>query len=398
VTTAIDLILWCLVASPAVLVAYAYVIYPMLLGDGGQGQARAPEVGADTSAASNDALPLVTVTLPAYNEERRLAAALDAVLASDYPRAKLHVVVVSDASTDRTDEIARAYADRGVELLRLPTRQGKTAGENASRAVVRGDIVINTDASVRVAPGAIRALARAFADPTVGVASGHDVSVSADVDGRVQGEGSYVDFEMQLRQRETARYGIVGASGCLFAIRRALHAEPLPETLSRDFASALVAREHGYRAVSVPSAHVYVPRAGALGAEYRRKVRTMARGLRTLWFKRHLLNPWRYGFFAFALWSHKVARWAVYPAAALALLALALLAMRHEAIRYVLAAALVGIGGGALAMRRVDRTGAGRLLRLVAFAYAANVAGLMAWWEFLRGHQTAVWEPTRRPG
>jgi hypothetical protein len=224
------------------------------------------------------------------------------------------------------------------------------------------------------------------------------VSVSADVDGRVQGEGSYVDFEMQLRQRETARYGIVGASGCLFAIRRALHAEPLPETLSRDFASALVAREHGYRAVSVPSAHVYVPRAGALGAEYRRKVRTMARGLRTLWFKRHLLNPWRYGFFAFALWSHKVARWAAYPAAALALLALALLAMRHEAIRYVLAAALVGIGGGALAMRRVDRTGAGRLLRLVAFAYAANVAGLMAWWEFLRGHQTAVWEPTRRPG
>ncbi len=385
-----DAVLWVLVASPFLCVFYAYLAYPLLLR-----LRRAPgTMGADVG---DDTLPLVTVTLPVYNEERRLAEALDAVLASDYPREKLHVVVVSDASTDDTDRIAGTYAERGVELLRLPVRQGKTAGENASRAMVRGDVVINTDASVRVAPGAIRALASAFHDPSVGVASGYDVSVSDSRAVSVQGEKGYVDFEMELRQRETAWYGIVGASGCLFAIRRDLHAEPLPDALSRDFASALVAREHGYRAVSVPDARVYVPRAGTLAVEYRRKIRTMARGLRTLWYKRHLLDPFRYGFFAFALWSHKVARWLVYPAAFVSLVALAVFAARHVEARILLVAAILGIVLGALAKSRADRPGTGRLVRMAGFAYAANMAGLMAWWEFLRGSQMAVWEPTRRP-
>jgi len=385
-----DLFLIVVVASPVLLGVYAYLVYPLLL--------RARRRSATTQVVEDGRLPVITVTLPAYNEERRLARALDAVLASDYPPEKLHVLVVSDASTDGTDDIARSYAARGVELLRLPTRQGKTAGENASRAAVRGEIVVNTDASVSVAPGALRALASAFLDPTVGVASGHDVSVSADSSGRVEGEGTYVDFEMQLRSDETSWYGIVGASGCLFGIRRDLHAEHLPDMLSRDFASALVAREHGFRAVSVPGAHVYVPRAGALAAEYRRKVRTMARGLRTLWYKRHLLNPLRYGFFAFALWSHKMARWLVYPAAVTSLVALALLAIQHPIARIFLAMAILGIALGAAAKWRADRAASGALIRIAAFGYAANVAGLMAWWEFLRGAEMAVWEPTRRPG
>jgi len=385
-----------IVASPLLLSGYAYVAYPRLLSLRRDRPSRGPVTGGDTGP--DEALPHVTVTLPAYNEAHRLAAALDAVLASDYPIGKLHVVVISDASTDATDQIAQSYAARGVELLRLPTRQGKTAAENASRAVVRGEIVINTDASVRVAPGAIRALAEAFRDPTVGVASGHDVSVGSEASGQVRGEGSYVGFEMRLRERETMWYGIVGASGCLFAIRRDLHAEHLPETLSRDFASALVAREHGYRAVSVPTAHVFVPRAGALGVEYRRKVRTMARGLRTLWHKRHLLNPWRYGFFAFALWSHKMARWLVYPAAALALLALAALTVTSDLARLGLAGAIGGIMLGEWARRRVDAGPAPQWLRGIAFVYAANVAGLAAWGEFLRGTSLAIWEPTRRPG
>lgn len=384
-------ILLLLSISPLLLGGYAYLVYPMLL------RTRGHRPTSSEAHVPDAELPMVTVTLPAFNEERRLAAALDAVLASDYPADKLHVVVVSDASTDGTDAIAASYADRGVELLRLPTRQGKTAGENASRAVVRGSIVINTDASVLVAPGAIRALAETFADPEVGVASGHDVSVTSDRTGTVQGEGSYVDFEMRLRGDETAWYGIVGASGCLFAIRRELHAVHLPDMLSRDFASALVAREHGFRAVSVPAAHVYVPRSGALSAEYRRKVRTMARGLRTLWFKRHLLNPARYGFFAFALWSHKVARWLVYPAAAVALGALGALSVSHVAARVVLAAALLGVVAGAMAKARVDQAPTSAVIRLAAFAYAANLAGLAAWWEFLRGSEMAVWEPTRRP-
>ncbi len=371
---------------------YAYAGYPILLRVIRRVRpARTQQLFADSE------LPVITITLPAYNEAARLAGAIDAILAGGYPVDRRHILVISDASSDATDDIARSYADRGVSLHRMPERLGKTAAENASRAMVQGEIVVNTDASVRIAPGALVELIRVFADPTVGVASGQDVSVGAEVAARNAGEGSYVGYEMTVRALETDIDGIVGASGCFFAIRRALHAEHLPDSLSRDFASALVAREHGFRAVSVPGAHCFVPRAGSLTAEYRRKIRTMARGLRTLWHKRTLLLPWRYGFFAFALWSHKVARWVVYPAAVLSVMCAALLAWPFWWARVLLALMLAGLAVGAMAMRVAESRSTGTLTRTIAFAYAANLAGVLAWWEFLRGTSLAVWEPTRRP-
>src|SRR5439155_1364987 len=172
------------------------------------------------------------------------------------------IVVVSDASTDATDDIVTRYAARGVELLRLPRRAGKTAAENAARSVLKGDIIVNTDASVRIHPQAIRALVVALRDPTVGVASGRDVSI-ARLDGAAnRGEGTYVGYEMWVRDLETRVWGIVGASGCLYAIRAELHRQFVPEDLSRDFAAALTARHHGLRAVSVPGAICFVPSGG----------------------------------------------------------------------------------------------------------------------------------------
>ncbi len=382
-----------LLALPLCLGGYAYVGYPFVLR-----LLRMLRTQRAQPMFAERELPTITITLPAYNEEARLAGAIDAILASGYPSDRQHIVVISDASTDRTDDIARSYADRGVTLLRMPERLGKTAAENASRAVVQGNIVVNTDASVRIAPGALQALIAVFADPSVGVASGQDVSVGSEAAARNAGESNYVGYEMNVRSLETDIDGIVGASGCFFAIRRELHAEHLPEGLSRDFASALVAREHGFRAVSVPAAHCFVPRAGSLMAEYRRKIRTMARGLRTLWHKRALLLPWRYGFFAFALWSHKVARWLVYPAALVSLAVAAALAGSHGWARVMLLLMVLGIGAGAVAMRFAESRAAAPLVRLLGFAYAANLAGVLAWWEFLRGTSLAVWEPTRRPG
>ena len=254
-----------------------------------------------------------------------IAATLDSILAIDYPADARQILVVSDASTDGTDEIVAGFADRGVELLRMPFRRGKTAAENAARWHVTGEIVINTDASVRIDPLAIKHLVGAFGDPSVGVASARDVSITNLEQQANAGEQAYVGYEMWIRDVETAVYGIVGASGCLYAIRADLHMGRVPEDLSRDFAAALTAREHGRRAVSVPAALCFVPRGASLRQEYRRKVRTITRGLATLAHKRALLNPLRYGVFAWMLFSHKVCRWLV-PAAGLLLLA-ALLAL-----------------------------------------------------------------------
>ncbi len=279
---------------------YSYAGYPALLWIA----SRRPAPRRDPGPVP---WPAVSIVLPVHNEAAQIAEVLERILALDYSGPR-QIVVVSDASTDMTDEIVQLYSGRGVELIRLPSRRGKSAAENAVLGRLTGAIVVNTDASVRVERGALRALVTALADPHVGVASGRDVSVAVNETEANRAEAGYVGFEMWIRDLETRLGGIVGASGCLYAIRAELHREAVGPGLSRDFAAALRARARGYRAVSVPEAVCVVPRAPGLHQEYRRKVRTVARGLATLLVYRRLLNPLRYGVFAWMLASHKLSR------------------------------------------------------------------------------------------
>lgn len=379
-----------LLTLSAALCLYAYVGYPVLL------SVVRRRRGWETAGRDRGgAWPRISIVVPAHNEAQSIRATLERIIAIDYPRDRRQILVVSDASTDGTDDIVLGFG-HGVELLRQPLRQGKTAAENAARAHLTGDIIINTDASVRIDSAAVKHLVAALDDPTVGVASGRDVSVS-NLDTRANpGEQAYVGYDMWVRDLETRVYGIVGASGCLYAMRRDLHLYEMPEGLSRDFGSALVARRHGYRAVSVPAALCYVPRISSLKREYRRKVRTIARGLRTLWYMRSLLNPWRYGVFAWMLWSHKVARWLVPWMALVSALALALLAPLYPWAALTLAAGVGAALIAAIGWVWPEGKPLPRPVAILAYGVSGNIAALRAWLTALGRQHTALWEPTRR--
>lgn len=381
-------------ALPAALAGYAYVAYPLLLRLAAAG--RSPR---HPNAPAREDWPRVSITIPAYNEEARIRDTLEAVLALDYPEERRDILVISDASSDRTDEIVHEYRDHGVRLLRLLARRGKSAAENAAGFAVQGDIVVNTDASVRLRPDSLKRLVRAFEDPTVGVASGRDVSVGDVQRESNQGESGYVGYEMWVRRQETRVHSIVGASGCFYGIRRSLYVTDFPEHLSRDFGAALLARSAGYRAVSVDDALCLVPRTTGLRTELHRKVRTMARGLETLWYFRHLLNPLRHGVFAWMLFSHKLARWLVYLAVPPAVLAFALLAMEHASAAVVFAAGALAVAFGTigLAWHRGRQRAAPAMFAIPGFMLTAVLAGVLAWGRVLRGQRAAMWEPTRRP-
>jgi hypothetical protein len=203
---------------------------------------------------------------------------------------------------------------------------------------------------------------------------------------------------MWVRGLETRVHSIVGASGCFFATRRRLFDDHFPEELSRDFASALIARERGYRSVSVADALCFVPRTRSLAAEFRRKIRTMARGLATLEYKRHLMSPERYGLFAWMLMSHKLARWLFYVALPFSLAGLVLLALTFWPARVALAAFAVGGIAGVAALVWPEGKRVPAMLALPGFLFISNLAGVLAWWRYLSGERQAVWEPTRRPG
>lgn len=381
-----------LVAIPIALLAYSYVGYPLILLLLGRLR-RAPDLPGGDPAA----WPMISIALPAYNEEGSIARTIESLLALDYPVDRRQIVVVSDASSDRTDEIVGRFREQGVELLRLPARSGKTAAENAVFPLLRGEIVVNTDATIRILPESLKPLVRAFQDPSIGVASGRDVSVGDLTAERNRAESGYVGYEMWVRSLETRIGSIVGASGCFYGIRRSIIDGRFPDELSRDFASCLLARESGQRSVSVTEAICLVPRARDLRTEYRRKVRTMARGLETLWYKRHLLNPVRYGGFAWMLWSHKLVRWMSFPS--LVLLPVGLVVLSLESHHGLLGIGIVaaGIALGTIGFRWPGGRKVPAAFAIPAFVMASSAAAIEAWGHAIRGHKSAIWEPTRRP-
>ena len=382
--------LWVLGLSLA-LAFYAFVGYPLVLLFVGLVRRQHP-----IARSGEDDWPLVSISVAAYNEEAQIGQLIESLLALDYPRDRLQILITSDGSTDATDSIIREYEQKGVELFRPPERLGKTGAENAASGLLRGEIIVNTDASTRIDPKALKKLVGALQDPGVGCASGRDLSVSSAADDANRGESGYVGYEMAVRELETRVSGIIGASGCFYAVRARLHRLKLPGTMSRDFAAALHARELGYRTVSVSDATCLVPRGESLRKEYRRKVRTIARGMRTLWHKRRLLDPFRYPVFAWMLLSHKVTRWMLPWAGGAVVLALVIVSRDLVWARVLLLPILLVLGLGAVGWTLADRRSLPRVLAAPAFLLAGNVAAAHALLRVLLGGQDALWEPTRR--
>lgn len=380
-----------LIPIPIVICVYAYLVYPALLWLVSRSRGVPP---ADGDPAE---WPRITIAVPAYNEERRIRSTIESLLAVDYPADQRQILIVSDASGDGTDAIVAEFAACGVELFRVPQRGGKTSAENLSAPAIRGEIVVNTDASIRMLPHSVKALVRRFADPTVGVASGRDLSVGDEEREANRGESGYVGYEMWVRSLETRIGSIVGASGCCYAVRREIQCVTLPGDLARDFASALIARERGLRAVSVAEATCIVPRTTSLNAEMRRKARTMAQGLETLRHFAALMNPARHGAFALMLISHKLCRWLVYLTLPLALLGLLLAAACTPWAWLPIALAALGIGTGYAALRWPPTRRMPILVAVAGFVLVSNLAGVQAWLKVLRRERIPVWEPTRRP-
>ena len=379
-----------LIAAVAAFAVYTYVGYPLIL------LAASALRGRRRPLPPPVEWPHITILLPARNEEAVIGGTIDNLLQLDYPADRRRIIVLSDGSTDRTDAIVAAYAGRGVDLVRMPRWAGKTAAENAVLSQLESEIIVNTDASARVERGALKALIAPFADPEVGVASSHNVSLARVEEHANYAESWYVGYDMWVRSLETRVSGIVGAAGCLYAARLATQRHVLPQALTRDFAAPLLAREQGLRAVSVPEAICFVPRIPSLRREYRRKVRTITRGIETLRFKRRLLNPLRHGAFSWILISHKICRWLIPHAALLALAALLCLTQTVVAARW----ALVGVAWvGVCAVVGwwwPDRWRLPKVMAVPAYFVIGNLAALQASVRALAGQRDRLWEPTRR--
>lgn len=370
-----ELAFWC----SAVIVLYAYAGYPCALMALSRFRHRPVRKGHATQR--------VSFIITAHNEEARLPGKIQNTLAQDYPCDLFEVIVASDCSTDGTDAIAEAYGDR-VRLVRAPRRRGKEAAQQLAVQAASGEILIFSDVGTALAPDGVSTIVANFSDPSVGCVSSVDRFI--DGKGRISGEGAYVRYEMFLRALETRVNSLVGLSGSFFAARREVCRRWVADRQS-DFTTLLNAIEMGFRGVLDLESAGYYANIVDERRELERKVRTVVRGIAVLVANVRMLNPLRYGLFAWQIASHKLCRWLVPFAMILALFSNAALASASSlyAGLFVLQCAFYAAALAGVATRAP-------VLKLPAFLLVANSGVLLAWLRYARGERMTTWDPSAR--
>ncbi len=255
--------------------------------------------------------PKVTLLIAAYNEEKCIAQTLQNKLDIGDPGDNLEIIVVSDGSTDRTDEIVKSYESHGVRLIRQEPRAGKTSALNLGIREALGEIVVFSDANSMYEKDALRYLLENFNDPEVGYVTGRMIYTNPD--GTFTGDGcsTYMKYENLLREYETIVGSIVGVDGGIDAVRKALYSEMNPDQLP-DFVLPLRVIEQRYRVVYEPRAVLREPSVGSTRDEYRMRVRVSLRALWAMFDMRHLLRLKKNGLFAWEFFSHKWLRYTAF--------------------------------------------------------------------------------------
>ena len=315
--TTLKILFWiCLVICIYTYVGYGVLLYLLvLLKRMVKGKPKQMELPEDSQ------LPDVAFMVCAYNEQDVVEMKMQNIHELDYPKDKLHVVWVTDGSSDNTNEYLKAYPE--VEVIYSPERRGKTAALNHGLSMVTSDITVMTDANTMVNREAIREIVRCMQDPKVACVAG-EKRVMSRHEGEIaaEGEGLYWKYESALKRLDSELYSAMGAAGELNAIRTHLY-ERMPETaLLDDFVMSMRMVEQGYKIAYTSEAYAMEYGSANLEEESKRKRRIAAGGLQSSWWLRSMMNPFKNFMVAFQFVSHRVLRWSITPIALMALIPL----------------------------------------------------------------------------
>lgn len=314
-----------LFAISLMLVVYAWAVYPALLWV-------LQRIFMHPVAKRGQAIkPFVSIIVAVHNEETEIETKLEDSLNLEYSQGRMEVLIVSDGSTDRTEEIVEWYATRDarISLLRCQ-RLGKSGAQNLAVQHARGEILVFTDAGTRTRPNVLQALVSNFSDPRVGMATGV-VYFGHPGEAVIKGQGFYWRYEFFLRQAESDIGILATATGTSLAIRRELF-RPMASCYGDDCILPLDVRLQGYRVVQEPEGVVYDTMPHTVEGELRARVRMTARNWTGTLSRRALLNPFRFPLTALGLFSHKLLRWLTPVLLVIMFVTNTILAFQHEQV------------------------------------------------------------------
>ena len=346
--------------------AWTHAFYPLTV-------ALAARVRTRRVARDDAYLPTVAVIVTAYNEEGAIERRLENLRALDYPPALLEIVVTSDASTDRTEELAAAA---GARVIRNP-RGGKVAAQDAAVRATEAEIVAFSDANATWAPDAVRKLVRNFADPRVAYVCGRLRLEAPDGSNK---EGVYWRYELVTRAGESSLGSVTAGNGAIYALRRSDYVEVDPR-FGHDLSLPYLMVQRGRRAVYEPEALAFERPTPTNESEYRRKVRMFEHSWLIV-LRGRMLRRQPPGYLL-ALVSHRHLRYAS-GLLHLVLLASSLALLGHGAVYAVVLGLQLGLLAAALA-----GVGIARYYVLITWAT------VVALWNYLRRGVPATWAPQR---
>lgn len=372
-----ELVFW----SSVFLIVYPYAVYPALVH--ALGWIRPKFV------RRHSIYPMVTVLIPAYNEADCIAKTIQNKIDQDYPRDKLDIIVVSDGSTDGTDDIVHGFAHLGVVLLRREGREGKAAALNEAVQHATGEILVFSDANSLFDRNAIRFMVENFADPDVGYVTGRLRYVG---DGASLGGGAYMRHENRLRSAETRIGSIIGVNGGVDAIRRELYTD-IPPKLITDFVLPLHVIASGLRVIYDPRVISCETANSEITSEFRMRVRVALRAMQGIVYMRRLLDPRHYPLASFCLISHKVLRYLTFMFLSVALLANIRLAYVEPLYQSLLIAHISVYALALLGLRGNLSQWVRRFTVIPSYFLLSNAAFMVAAIKFMRRETIATWRP-----
>lgn len=347
---------------------------------------------------ADDELPSMTLMICAYNEEDVVAEKMENTLALDYPKDKLRIMWVTDGSSDRTNELLKAYPE--VDIVFSPERRGKTAALKHGLRELKTRYVAFTDANTMINAGALREIARLFTDPTVGCVSG-EKRVAARKAGEMaaEGEGLYWKYESTLKRWDNELYSTMGAAGELYAMDPKLCREVPDEALLDDFMMSMYVVQAGKRIAYTPDAYAQEYGSANIFEESKRKRRIAAGGLQSIWWLRSMLNPFHQPLVTFQYVSHRVLRWSITPIAMVLLLLvnIALVAMGAGNFYTVILILQILFYLMALAGWLLNRYGYKNKLLYTAYYFMFMNFNVFRGMAYLRTHgKSGAWEKAKR--
>lgn len=337
--------------------------------------------------------PSISMIIAAYNEEKVIRNKIEQTLVLEYPKTKLEIIIASDASTDRTDDIVREFVGDGAILVRQETRKGKTAIQNFAVSRAKGEILVFSDATTVFNKDALKKLSRHFVDSRIGCVGGEEHFIKSDNE-IFEEAGFFWKYETLIRQKESNFNTMIGVSGCIFAIRRELY-EMLDEGLIEDFALPLKVAEKGFKVMYEKEAIAYERAVSDTRSELSRKTRIVSGGINVVWQMRRLLNPLKYPALSFQIISHKIFRW-LSPIFMMSLFISNLFLMSSGTGYFVIGmiqilfylAAVTGYFAQ-------NRKWIPRILKLSYHFCVINSAAIFGIAQFLRGEKRTIWQPLR---